>query len=181
MLLTIQDPNFLLPTVTNGAFTDPTTGVPWTYTLSQILVCDTAWGALPSPPPGGGQAQCVLFRSAGSEGSASQTIDFGAGGPCTISGFASQYQSQAGILDVLVDGDVVYTLTPGVAWASFTSAPFTVSAGSHLLTVAAHAQAGDNSFLLTGVAVDLQTPDPPPSNTVARPPKWVPRRPSRRR
>jgi hypothetical protein len=170
-MVTVQDPDFLLPPVPDASYlygyghgdTD------WTYSASNLFIAATDSFLSPGVPPQG-QLQCCFLQSDGSNvGTVSQTIDFGAGGLVTFAAYLAQrpIAGESGTMVLMIDGTEVLRQTPGDSWALYTFSPFTISPGSHLVTIGALLQSGDNSIVVTGVSLFLD-----PVNTVARPKRF---------
>jgi YD repeat-containing protein len=152
-----------------GAFMYDPTGTPWSFS-GGAGIAGNASGFTGSNPPAPEGVQVAFLQEVGS---ISQSIPGWAAGTYQIHFDAAQRYGDPGQEDfeVLVDENVVGTFTPaGTAYATYTTAPFTVAAGSHTIAfVGLDSAGGDNSALLDDVrvaVVTLAVPDggfePPP-------------------
>jgi hypothetical protein len=140
-----SDPSFETPVLSPHHFLFPsgfgsdTFGSPWTFTGTSALVSNGSPEGNP-PAPDGSQAADLFGR-----GSISQVVNLGAGA-YVISLSADQglepYFTQT--IQVLVDGAVVGTITPsGSAFATYSTNPFTVTAGPHTVRFAGLVTSGE--------------------------------------
>jgi hypothetical protein len=84
-------------------------------------------------------------------------------GTYSISLSAAQRANNHQDFEVLVDGNVVGTFTPtGTSYTAYTTAAFTVSAGSHTVAfLGLDSTGGDNTALVDAVQVNVLTVSPP--------------------
>jgi hypothetical protein len=142
------------PAGADGSFLYDPTGTAWTYAGSAgVSANGTGFTAgNPDAPEG---AQVGFLQQTGSF---SQSVAGWAAGSYTISFDAAQrgnYQWSQQDFAVLVDGAVVGTFTPsGTSYRGYTTATFTVAAGSHTITFQGLDSAGgDNTAFLDAVSV----------------------------
>jgi subtilase family serine protease len=153
---TFSDSGFENLSVGTGASAykyDPTSGTPWTF--SGLAGVAGNGSAFTSGNPSAPQGTQVAFLQ--ETGSFSQAVTFSAGN-YTISFSAAQrqnYQSSQQVIEVLVDGSVLSTITPsGTSYATYTTASFTVTAGSHTIAfVGLNPNGGDNTAFLDQITI----------------------------
>jgi len=161
-LTSLADPGFETPVLGNGVFQYNPVNSPWIYTGSAGLSGNESavTGGNPNAPEG----NQVAFLQA--VGSINQNVTFPAG-VFAISFSAAQranVQANSQTFEVLIDDNVVGTFNNlvGTSYTTLTTANFTVTAGSHLLTFqGTDLNGGDNTALLDQVAItssDFQTP-----------------------
>jgi len=147
------DAGFETPAVGAGAFQYDPTGAGWTFTgMAGIAGNGSGFtSANPNAPEG---SQVAFLQEAGGM---SQAVTLAAG-TYTLGFQAAQRAnwSTSQTFQVLVDGQVVATVTPtGTPYASYTTAPFTVAAGSHTIAfVGLDPLGGDNTALVDAVQVN---------------------------
>jgi parallel beta-helix repeat protein len=154
---TVADAGFESPNVGSNNFNafryDPT-GTPWTFT-GGAGISGNGSGFTASNPSAPEGTQVAFLQGTGSF---SQQVGGWAAGTYQISFSAAQRANvQASRQDfrVLVDGNVVGTFTPsGTSYQTYTTAPFTVTAGSHTVTFQGLDSAGgDNTAFIDAVSV----------------------------
>ena len=127
-------------------------GTPWTYTGSAGVAGNGSGftKANPNAPEG---TQVAFLQQ---KGSISQTVSGLAAGSYQLSFDAAQraiHQASSQDFEVLVDGVVVSTFTPaGTGYSLYTTATFTVSAGTHTIVFQGlDGAGGDNTALIDDV------------------------------
>src|SRR5204862_4314208 len=130
-------------------------GSAWSFAGNAGLAGNGAFTANDAPAPQG--TQVAFLQGAGS--AISQAVNFTAG-TYFLSFSAAQratYNWSKQTFWALVDGSVVGTCTPsGTSYAAYTTAPFTVSAGTHTIAfVGLNPNGGDNTALIDQVAINL--------------------------
>ncbi len=127
---TVTDPDFQQVTVASGRFQYDPSGSAWAFLGSAGISGNGS--AFTSANPPAPQGSHVAFLQ--SEGSMSQNVVDWAAGSYVITFDAAQrgnYQASRENLSVLIDSSVVDTFTPsGSSYQSYTTAPFTVTAGA---------------------------------------------------
>jgi hypothetical protein len=147
------DAGFEAPVVGAGAFQYDPTGAGWTFSGMAGIAGNGSGFTTGNPnAPEGSQVAFVQET-----GGLSQSVTLAAG-TYTLSFQAAQRAtwSTGQTVQVLVDGQVVATVTPtGTSYASYTTAPFTVAAGSHTIAfVGTDPLGGDNTALVDAVQVN---------------------------
>ena len=152
----VGDPGFEQVQVGAGQFRYDPAGSAWTFSGSAGISANGSGFTWANPPaPEGSQ---VAFLQG--NGSFSQSVAGWAAGTYTLSFEAAQranYQASQQDFEVLVDGVVISTFTPsGTSYQSYTTAAFTVSAGSHTITFQGLDSAGgDNTAFVDEIAVAI--------------------------
>lgn len=161
------DPSFEATPVGTYAY-DPVTAN-WTFAgLSGIEANGSAFAAANAP---NGTQAAFLQGAGGTGGSVSQSFATNAG-VYTIS-FSAAQRSGYGVepIAVSVDGTVIATVTPGsTAFASHTTASFTLAAGTHVFSFASTVSSTDSASFLDSVSlnqVSTSTVPIAPSNLAA--------------
>jgi hypothetical protein len=162
----VGDAGFESPVVGAGNFQYAPAGTPWAFAGGAgVSGNGSAFTAGNPPAPEG--AQVGLLQGAGSM--ISQSVSGWAAGTYTIS-FAAAQRGNFGTsredFQVLVDGSVVGTFTPaGTSYATYTTAPFPVAAGSHTIAFQGlDTVGGDNTAFLDNVQVAVATGPPQPGD-----------------
>jgi hypothetical protein len=139
---------------------DPS-GLPWTFQSTAGVTGNGS--AFTADNPSAPQGSQVAFVQG--VGSISETFDI-SGGTFVVSLDAAQRGSGnhgGQEIEVLVDGAVVGTITPlGAGYSRYSTAPFTISAGSHtieLLGLDLHG--GDNTAFVDQIDVQAAAPNQP--------------------
>ena len=175
----LNDQGFQYPSLTNAAFAYRPTGTFWTW-VGNAGIERNALGAPSAAPDGAGinssgGPQAAFLQTAAAldtghnttDGSISQNIEFAAPGGYVISFFASMRTGKTALpIQVLVDGGLVGTITPGTtAFASYSTPTFTiVEPGYHLVTLAATPAPGlDQEAFIDGLKITV------PVATVTKP------------
>jgi hypothetical protein len=133
VLPVLSDPGFETPAVGAGSFQYQPSGSPWTF--STLAGVSGNGSGFTDGNPDAPQGTQVAFLQGPS--SISQAVNLAAG-TYSVSFSAAQrqnvqYSSQT--IQVQVDGTVVGTFTPGsTSYTAYTTASFTVTAGSHTIT-----------------------------------------------
>jgi hypothetical protein len=147
------DAGFETPLVGAGAFQYDPTGAGWTFS-GMAGITGNASGFTAGNPNAPEGAQVAFVQETGGM---SQAVTLAAG-TYTLSFQAAQRAtwSTGQTIQVLVDGRVVATVTPtGTSYASYTTAPFTVAAGSHTIAfVGADPLGGDNTAFVDAVRLN---------------------------
>ncbi len=162
----IADPSFEQVSVGAGGFLPNPTGSPWSFSGSAGISGNNSGYTSSNPPPPEGSQVAVLQQT----GSLSQTVSDWAAGSYQLAFKAAQrgdnpsHPSQQDF-QVLVDGTVVGTFKPsGTSYQTYTTVPFTVTAGAHTITFQGlDGAGGDNTALIDQVVAF-------PSLLVAEPP-----------
>jgi hypothetical protein len=141
-----------------GSFQYDPAGTPWAFAGTAGVSGDGS--GFTSGNPDAPEGSQVAFLQG--DGSFSQTVDDWPAGSYQISFEAAQrgnYLTSRQDLQVLVDGIVVDAFTPsGTDYATYTTAPFTVPAGSHTITFRGlDSVGGDNTAFIDGVQVAVAT------------------------
>jgi hypothetical protein len=149
---TIANSSFETPSVGAGGYQYNPTGGSWTFSSnSGIQANGSAWGAATAPSG----VQTAFLQGGGGLGSISQSVTFSAGA-YTMSFDAAMRSGQTQPIKVSVDGTSVGTYTPSSNnFGLITTAPFTVSAGSHTITLAATDSTGDKSSFVDAVSISV--------------------------
>jgi archaellum component FlaG (FlaF/FlaG flagellin family) len=151
-------------------------GAPWTYSShSGVAGNQSAFTAGNPNAPAGTQVAFIQGT-----GTISQTVSLTAG-TFAISFEAAQrgnFQSSSQTIEVLVDGTVVDTLTPGsTSYVLYTTNSFTVTAGTHTVSfVGLNPNGGDNTAFLDNASIATATsppPSPPPSSNALSDPSFA--------
>ncbi len=153
---TISDPGFESPSVGSGssAYAYTPTGTSWTFASgSGVSGNNSAFTSGNPSAPEGGQ---VLFVQ--STSSVSQSLTFTDSTSYTLSFAAAQrgnYQATQQNFELLIDSTVVGTFDPGSTnYANYSTLPFSVSAGTHTLTIQALDTAGgDNTVFIDNLNI----------------------------
>jgi hypothetical protein len=137
-----------------GSFLYDPTGSAWTF-VSSAGVAANGSGSTAGNPAAPEGAQVAFLQDTGSF---SQQVANWAAGTYTISFQTAQranYQAAQQDFQVLLDSTVVGTFTPaGTGYATFTTAAFTVGAGSHTITFQGLDSAGsDNTAFLGDIRI----------------------------
>ena len=161
---TVGDSSF--ETVQTGSYIYDPTGSSWTFTGQAGLSGNNSGFTAGSPnAPQGNQ---VAFLQ--NQGVITQTVAGFAAGNYTLSFLAAQRANNGvsnQMIQILVDNAVVGTITPtGTTYATYTSSAFTLTAGSHKITLQGLATSGDNTAFLDGVTIATTTVTPPTTPTV---------------
>ena len=135
------------------------TGSAWSFSGSAGLAGNGSDFTAGNPNAPQGSQVAFLQKT----GSISQTVDFAAAGSYVINFSAAQrgnFGTSNEKVQVLVDGTVVSTITPaGTSYATYTTASFNVTAGSHTITFAGVDPSGaDYSAFLDQVTIDNVSP-----------------------
>ncbi|HEX3450983.1 MAG TPA: hypothetical protein VHS97_22205, partial [Isosphaeraceae bacterium] len=137
-----------------GSFVYDPTGTAWSFAgFSGVAANGSGFTAGNPPAPEGAQVGVLQMT-----GSFSQSVAGWAGGSYFITFDAAQrgnYGGPAQDFEVLVDGTVVSPFTPsGTSYQAYSTAAFTVAAGSHTITFQGLDSAGgDNTALIDAVAI----------------------------
>ena len=173
----IADLGFEQVSVGAGEFQYDPTGSPWAFSGSSGISGNNSGFTAGNPPAPQGSQVAFLQGT----GSFTQSVTGWAAGSYVLTFDAAQrenYQASQQNFNVLVDGNVVGTFTPsGTSYQSFTTAVFTVTAGSHTIAFQGLDSAGgDNTAFIDQVAavaqativptVTSKTPAPNASNVV---------------
>ena len=154
----IADPDFQPLTVGSGQYQYDPSGSAWAFSGSAgISGNDSAFTSGNPPDPQGSQ---VAFLQSG--GSMSQTVLDWAAGSYVITFDAAQrgnFQASRENLSVLIDDRIVDTFTPsGTSYQSYTTAPFTVTAGMQIITFqGVDSAGGDNTIFLGQISLAKAT------------------------
>jgi hypothetical protein len=157
----IADSGFEQAVVGAGMFQYDPTGSPWTFSgLAGIAGNNSGFTTGDPPAPEGNQVAFIQKT-----GSISQSATAWPAGTYVLT-FDAVQRANYGLsrqnLSVLIDGKVVSTITPsGTSYEGYSTAAFTVTAGSHTIAFQGlNSAGGDNTVLIDQVAV---TPDVIPS------------------
>ena len=150
----IGDPGFEQVVVGAGNFQYDPTGSPWAFSGSSGISGNNS-GFTSGNPPAPQGVQVAFLQGTGSF---TQTVTGWAAGTYVLTFDAAQrgnYQASQQNFNVLIDGNVVGTFTPsGTSYQSYSTAAFTVTAGTHTITFQGLDSAGgDNTAFLDQVAV----------------------------
>ena len=155
------DPGFENPSLGTGpsAYQYRPTGSAWSFSGSAGLAGNGS--GFTSGNPNAPQGSQVAFLQ--KTGSISQAVNFAAAGSYLISFSAAQranFGTSNEQVQVLVDGTVVGTITPaGTSYATYTTAAFNVTAGSHTITfVGVDPSGADYTAFLDQVSIDNVSP-----------------------
>ncbi len=131
--ISIGDPGFEQVVVGSGQFQYCPTGSPWTFAGGSGISGNNSGFTAGNPPAPEGVQVAFLQTT----GSFSQSVADWAAGSYVLSFEAAQrgnYQASRQDFNVLIDGSVVGTFTPsGTSYQSYSTAAFTVTAGSHTI------------------------------------------------
>ena len=153
----IGDPGFEQVQVGAGHYQYRPTGSPWTFSGNSGISANNSGFTSGNPPAPQGTQVAFLQTT----GSFTQTVTGWAAGSYVLTFDAAQrgnYQASRQDFEVLVDGTVISTFTPsGTSYQSYSTAAFTVTAGSHTITFQGLDSAGgDNTAFVDAVAVTGQ-------------------------
>ena len=155
------DPSFENPSQGSGesAYQYDPTGSAWSFSGSAGLAGNGS--GFTSGNPNDPQGSQVAFLQ--KTGTISQVVDFAAAGSYMISVSAAQrgnFGTSNEEVQVLVDGTVVGTITPAsTSYATYTTASFNVTAGSHTITfVGVDPTGADYTAFLDQVSIDIVSP-----------------------
>jgi hypothetical protein len=150
----VGDPRFDQVVVGTGNFQYDPTGSPWAFSgLSGISGNNSGFTAgNPTAPQG---VQVAFLQETGSF---TQTVTGWVAGTYVLTFYAAQrenYQAHQQNFNVLIDGNVVSTFTPsGTSYHTYSTATFTVTAGTHTITFRGLDNAGgDNTVFIDSVAI----------------------------
>ena len=155
------DPSFENPSQGSGesAYKYDPTGSAWSFSGSAGLAGNGS--GFTSGNPNDPQGSQVAFLQ--KTGTISQVVDFAAAGSYLISVSAAQrgnFGTSNEEVQVLVDGTVVGTITPAsTSYATYTTASFNLTAGSHTITfVGVDPTGADYTAFLDQVSIDIVSP-----------------------
>ena len=151
---TLANPSFETPALASGGYEYNLANAGWTFSSAGIQSNGSAWAAAAAPAG----AQTAFIQGTGS---ISQSLLFGAGS-YTVSFAAARRGTQVQPLQILIDGTPVGTpITPAsFAFAGYTSAAFTVTAGAHTLQFQGTNPTGDNSSFIDAVSINAANAAP---------------------
>ena len=151
------DPGFENPSLGTGplAYQYRPTGSAWSFSGSAGLAGNGSNFTAGNPNAPQGSQVAFLQKT----GAISQAVNFPAAGSYVISFSAAQranFGTSNEQVQVLVDGTVVGTITPaGTSYATYTTASFNVTAGSHTITfVGVDPSGADYTAFLDQVSID---------------------------
>jgi len=160
-----QDGGFETPMVSPGGYAYDAAGGPWVFTGPAGVTANGSGFTNGNPAaPDGAQAAFLQYN-----GTASQLVPgFQAAGTYVVNFQAAQRGNNGTSRQdfaVVVDGTQVSTFTPpSTSYGSYTSAPFTVPAGSHTVGfVGLDTAGGDNTAFIDSVAVAQAPATPAPA------------------
>jgi hypothetical protein len=150
----LTNAGFESPALGSGGYQYQPTTTGWVFNgQGGIQRNGSAWAAAQAPE---GQQTAFLQGSYGNGGQMAQTISLAAG-TYSVSFYAARraYQGVAQPLQLSIDDIAIGApISPAsTAFALYTSASFTVSAGSHTLRFATTNDSGDNSTFVDAVTV----------------------------
>jgi PKD repeat protein len=153
LLSGFSDPGFETPKVGLGAYVYDPSGSAWTFSGTSGVAGNGS--GFTSGNPNAPQGTQVAFMQG--TGSVSQAVNLSAG-TYTISFEAAQrgnWQDSSQTFAVEVDGQVVGTFTPdSTSYSSYTTDPFTVTAGTHTIAfVGLDPDGGDNTAFLDQLSI----------------------------
>ncbi|MGA7501701.1 MAG: hypothetical protein WBX00_33630, partial [Isosphaeraceae bacterium] len=155
----IADPGFEQVVVGTGQFQYRPTGSPWTFSGTAGLAGNDSGFTSGNPPAPEGSQVAFLQGT----GSFTQSVTGWAAGSYVLTFDAAQRGTSPASqqnFNVLVDSTVVGTFKPsGTSYQSYTTATFTVTAGTHTITFQGlDSVGGDNTALIDLVAVTGTAP-----------------------
>jgi len=150
----IGDPGFEQVVVGAGNYQYDPTGSPWAFTGSTGISGNNSAFTSGNPPAPQGTQVAFLQGT----GSFAQTVSGWAAGSYVLTFDAAQrgnHQASQQNFNVLIDGNVVSSFTPsGTSYQSYSSALFTVTAGTHTITFKGLDSAGgDNTAFIDAVSI----------------------------
>ncbi len=151
----IQNSGFETPAVSTYQYNP--SGGKWTFTGNAgVQKNGSAFGAAAAPDG----VQTAFLQHSGSAGSMSQTVRLRAGS-YSLSLKAARRNTQVQPIQVRVDGVAVGSpITPaGSAFAAYTTVPFTVTAGDHVISLETTATTGDLTTFVDTVRLNSQLPN----------------------
>jgi len=151
---TLVNGGFETPALADGGYQYQPTATGWVFTgQAGIQRNGSAWGAATAAE---GQQTAFLQSSNGTGGQMTQTVNLAAG-TYSVSFDAARRAYGGGVqpLQLSIDGTAIGApISPGsTAFARYTSASFTVSAGSHTLRFATTNSSGDISTFVDAVTL----------------------------
>ncbi len=171
----VPDHGFEQDSLAYGTFTYTPTNTPWTFSPqngingSGISYNDSGFTYLDANAPQGVQVAFLqgtgwFGQSVANWAAGTYQIDFSAAQRGRLRRLPAVYQQD---FEVLIDGVAVGIFTPsGTSYKTYTTAPFTVTAGSHTITFQGLDSAGgDNTAFIDQIVVD-EAASPP---SIARP------------
>ena len=152
----LNDAGFELPAIAVGAFRYDPTGSPWTFTGNAGVAENASAFTLGNPPAPQG-SQVVFLQNSGS---VRQAVTFAAG-TYAISFSAAQRGNGGGAqtFQVLLDGKDIgsFNSLTGTDFTTLTTSSFTVTAGTHVLTIqGTDLNGGDNTAFIDQISVTQQ-------------------------
>ncbi len=163
VLPTVVDSGFETVALNNGNYLYDPTGSPWSFTgQAGITANNSAFSSANPPAPQGSQAAFLQ-----NNGLISQSIANWAAGSYAITFNATQranYGTSLQDFQVLVDGTVVATFKPtGTTYLTYSTAAFTVAAGTHSISFKGlNSAGGDNTAFIDAVAISSASPPTAP-------------------
>ena len=150
----IGDPNFEQVVVGAGKYRYDPTGSAWTFSGTSGISGNHSGFTSGNPPAPQGVQVAFLQKT----GSITQTVAGWAAGTYVLTFDAAQ-RANGGLslqdFNVLIDGKVVATFTPsGTSYQSYSTAAFTVTAGTHTISFQGlNSAGGDNTALLDDLTI----------------------------
>jgi hypothetical protein len=152
----LNDAGFESPAIADGTFKYNPTNSPWTFT-GNAGVAENASGFTSGNGPAPQGSQVVFLQNTGS---IRQAVTFAAG-TYTLSFSAAQRGNGGGAqtFQALLDGKVIgsFNSLTGTTYTTLTTSSFTVTAGTHVLTIqGTNLNGGDNTAFIDQVSVTQQ-------------------------
>jgi hypothetical protein len=154
----LANASFETPSVGAGGYQYNPTGGSWTFSgKSGIQSNGSGWGA--PTAPNGTQTAFLQVYNGGSNGSISQTVNFGSAGTYTLtfqSALRATPHNGAISFNILVDGTLLGICTPTTttSFTSYATSSFTVTtAGNHTVTFTAAGTAVDSSVFIDAIGI----------------------------
>jgi len=165
--ITVPNSGFETPSVGSGQYQNGPSGASWTF--GGISGIDGNGSTLSNPSAPEGQ-QGAFLKDAGTiseslsgfQANVSYTLTFSA-----AQGSSNQTGTQ--VLQVLLDGSVLGTVTPsGTGYTDYSTAAFTTTAGSHTLRISGlDASGSNNTAFLDNIRLTVSAPVYPPVMSVS--------------
>ena len=161
----VSDAGFETVAVGAGNYAYGPTGSPWTFAGQSGLSGNGS--GFTSGNPSTPQGQQVAFIQSG--GKISQSVANWTAGNYSISFQAAQrgnYGARDQTLQIFIDNTLVGTIRPdGTSYTTYSTPVFTVTAGTHTITISGTASQSDHTALVDAVSINQSVTPPDPTPT----------------